>query len=98
MTASKEFERLVKAKFVVVADVPVAFWNVKFCKVVEPFAKNCWNDETSVVEVAMNAGAIGAFIATKLVVVAFVVVEFVTFKPKIVARVEEKVSMVPVIA
>ena len=51
-------EALVAKKFVVVAEVPVARRNVKFWRVVELFAKNCWNEETRVVDVALKYGAV----------------------------------------
>jgi hypothetical protein len=38
LTSDEEIEET--AKLVVVADVPVAFWNVKFCRVVEERAKS----------------------------------------------------------
>ena len=61
-----------------------------------PLAKNCWKEETAVVDVAMKAGATGALNATRFVVVAFVVVELVAVSPKIVARFEVKFAIVPV--
>ena len=51
-------EAVVEKKEVVVAWVPVAFRKVKFCKVVEAFASNCWKLETAVVEVAVKEGAV----------------------------------------
>ena len=50
-------EAIVENRFVVVADVPVAFTKVKFWRVEEAFASNCWNEETAVVDVAMNESA-----------------------------------------
>ena len=50
-------EALVEKRLVVVAEVPVPFRKVKFWRVVEELARNCWKEETRVVEVARKYGA-----------------------------------------
>ena len=119
--------RFVAKRFVVVAEVPVAFWNVKLARVEEPFtcrfervvkppvalsvpvklaAKEIvWplmRPEVTVPKLALFAERLivkrfvdEAVEAKKFVVVAFVVVELITFNPKIFAAVEERFDIVP---